>query len=234
MGLLELNQQQNKIYLDDLNDAEREQNFLFFLGEHPFLFQEFIDGGQLTNRELNYIVSHFHDYTVDPRTFEEDFKRQMRESLPRYNLLKSIELKKDLFKLYDDKYTREIATTRLNEIVKNGNKNTEANTNDNETNKNANRELPMKTTGNNFEQTVNWENGASNIAENQRSNSSQLNQEETQTENGSENENGTTTEKYKREKTPVDTINKIWDYLLKPKAIEYLTQQLSYAFNLIY
>ena len=234
MSLSQLHKIQNNIYLRDTYSDEKEQPYMYFLANHPYLFEEFIDSGKLTIAEMNYINNHFFDYTVDPRTFENEFKRAMRESLPRYNILKSIELKDEIFELFDDKYTRKILSERTSQLAQTENRNTSRNDTNNENRKSANRELPMCSTGRNFDQTVDWSDGASNIDESKTTGSSNIQEADVNTLNSSGTDNGDTTETYTRERTPVDTIDRIWNYILKPKAVEWLTSQLQYAFNLVY
>lgn len=226
---------QNRIFFDDVYGVEREQNFLYFLGNHPHLFQEFTESGYLTNAEMNYICEHFFDYNVDPLTFENEFKREMREALPRYNNMKAIELQEELFELVEDKYTRETYSARATSLAENGtNTRTGSNSNNND-NKSAIREEPMETTGSSsIDGLVSWGGGASRVAEDKTIGSSSINQSDINalTRNGTDN--GNSTETYKREGNPVDHINKIWQYLLKPKAINYLTSQLAAAFILTY
>lgn len=223
---------QDRIFLEDCIEFEQQQNFLYFLGNHKYLFREF--DGHITNAEINYIVEHFYDYTVDPRTFANEFKRALRETLPRYNILKSIELKDDIFELFDDKWTRDIISDRLQTIAENGTKTSQRSDTSSDNTKNANRELPMASTGRDFENTVRWNDGASNISESKTAGSSTISQNDVDNLQRAANESGNTKETYTRERTPVDTVDRIWNYILKPKAIEYLTSELQYAFNLVY
>lgn len=233
-SLANLHKIQNKIYIDDLLSIEKVQPFLYFLGNHPHLFRDFIQCGQLTNAEMNYIITHFNDYEVDPRTFENEFTRAMIEALPRYNQMKKIEIQDELYELFDDKYTKEIITNRLTELEQNGTKETTGTNTSEAGTKNANRELPMATTGEDFDGTVSWADGASGINESKENGKTSIDQKDIDELKSKETGNDKTTESFKREKSPVETIDKIWNYLLKTKAIEYLTQELSYAFNLVY
>lgn len=245
---------QNRIFARDVYESDIEQNYFIFLGNHPTLFQEFIDTGFLTITEMNYINEHFHDYNVDPRTFENEFKRAMRESLPRYNNLKSIELIDEVFDLTDDNYTREIVSQRATHLAQNGTNTsnqtgseTQSNNGTNNTtgtNKQANKNLPMQSLGNGFDNIVSWNNGASAIGENHNTvnnttsnsltGSSTINKQDANALLSDGTDNGNTKETYNRHGNPVDHIDKIWQYLLKPKAIEYLTSALSVAFILVY
>lgn len=226
---------QNKIFYDDVYDDFREQSFMYFLGNHPRLFQEFTDSGYLTNAEMNYIIEHFHDYNVDPRTFENEFKREMREALPRYNNMKAIELIEEVFDLTDDKYTRKIVSARATHLGQSGTKTstgTESSTNDN---KGANRALPMETLGSSsIDNVVGWSDGASAISENKITGSSSISQSDTNALTSDGTYNGNTNEEYAHHGNPVEHVDRIWQYLLKPKAINYLTSALSVAFVLVY
>lgn len=234
MNLDTIRKIQNNIYYDDCYDVEHEQPFLYFLGNHPYLFEEFIDSGHLTQAEMYYIIDHFNDYTVDPRTFEREFKRALREALPRYNWMKSIELIEDVFDLVDDKFQRQIYSARATSLAQNGSKNSSTNSTSNADTKEANRQEPMESTGATFDGTVSWSNGASNIAENKVSGSANITQADTNALVSNGTDNGNSTETYNHHGNPVEHIDKIWNYLLKPKAIEYLTSELQYAFNMVY
>jgi len=226
---------QNNIFIHDImSEDDCEQNFLYFLGNHPTLFQEFVEPGFLTIAEMNYICEHFFDYKVDARTFENEFKREMREHLPRYNIMKAEELKDEIFANIDEDYIRAIVSERATSLAQNGNKTSTGTTNNTGNNKSANRELPMETTGRNFDNTVDWSDGASNISENKSTGSSTINQSDIDalTRNGTDN--GNSHEYYTKKGNPLDHVNKIWDYLVKPKAINWLTSQLSAAFILVY
>lgn len=226
---------QNKIFYHDIEDAEgHEQNFLYFLGNHPTLYQEFIEPGFLTINEMNYINEHFFDYNVDARTFENEFKREMREYLPRYNMLKARELQDELFELYEDKYTRDIISNRATHLAQQGNRTSNGTTSNNNDIKQADRQLAMKSTGTNFEGIVSWGNGASNIMENKVTNSGTSNQTDNTSGISDGTDNGTTKETYKREGDPIEHIDRLWNYIVKPKAINWLTAQLSTAFILSY
>ena len=143
-------------------------------------------------------------------------------------------MRDEIFELFDDKYTRKILSERTSQLAQTGNRNTSRNDTNNENRKNANRELPMASTGRNFDQTVDWSDGASNIDESKTTGSSNIQEADVNTLNSNGIDNGDTTETYTRERTPVDTIDRIWNYILKPKAVDWLTSQLQYAFNLVY
>lgn len=224
---------QNNIFIHDIMDEDgHEQNFLYFLGNHPTLFQEVIDQGQLTNAEMNYICQHFYDYNVDPRTFENDFKRELRELLPRYNMLKAWELRDEIFDFVIDGYTRAIVSQRATSLAENGNNTRTGNNSTTGDNKSANRELPMESTGRNFENTVDWSDGASNISENKNTGSSTINQSDINalTRNGTDN--GNSHEYFTRNGDAEEIVDRVWNYVVKPKAINWLTAQLSTTFIL--
>ena len=226
---------QNNIFIHDIMDEDgHEQNFLYFLGNHPTLFQEFVEPGYLTNAEMNYICEHFFDYNVDARTFENEFKREMREHLPRYNIMKAEELKDEIFENIDEDYIRAIVSQRATSLAQNGNKTSTGTTSNNADNKAAHRELPMESTGYTFEQTVDWGDGASDINENKSTGSSTINQSDIDalTRNGTDN--GNSHEYFTKQGNPLEHVDRIWDYLVKPKAINWLTAQLSSAFILCY
>ena len=168
---------QNSIYARDVYEPILRQNFFYFLGNHPTLFQEFVEPGFMTIAEMNYICEHFYDYDVDPRTFENDFKRAMREALPRYNHMKSIELIEDVFDLTDDKYTREIVSARATHLAQNGNKTTNGTNTSNNGVKEASRAMPMESTQSaTLDGIVSWNRGASTIGESKATGSSTINQ----------------------------------------------------------
>lgn len=235
MDLYQTRAIQNSIFEQDVREDLIRQNFMYFLGNHPYLFQEFTDSGLLTNAEMNYIVEHFHDYDVDPRTFENDFKREMREALPRYNNMKGIELLDDVFELVDDKYTRGIVRQRVTDLSENTTNNGTSSTTSNDDTKSANRELPMETSGTStIDGIVSWGDGASNINENKSTGSSSITSQDARILSSLGHDNGNSTETYEHHGNPVEHIDKIWQYLLKPKAIQYLTAAISSAFILVY
>ena len=228
---------QNKIFADDVYENHRipqEQDFFYFLGNHPYLYEEFINSGFLTNAEMNYINEHFYDYNVDPIRFENDFKRAMREALPIYNLMKKKEVDDELFELFDDKYTREIYSKATSQLASNGTNTKTGNNGNTETVKNANRQLPMESDGRTFDGIINWNNGASEIAQTASTGSQTINETDINALTSSTNNNGNSTETYTREGNPVEHLTRIWNYLLKPKSINWLTSQLAVAFELVY
>ena len=227
---------QNKIFTHDILDAEgHEQNFLYFLGNHPALYQEFIEPGFLTINEMNYINQHFFDYTVDARTFENEFKREMREHLPRYNMMKAIELQDEIFELVDDSFTRQIVSQRATSLAQNGNKTTTGSNSNTEDSKNASRQLPMQTSSSTtIDGIVGWGDGASSIAENKSTGSTTISQSDISSLTNNGTDNGNTKETYTHDGSPVETVDRIWNYIVKPKAINWLTAQLSCAFILSY
>lgn len=234
MDLNQIRKIQNKIFLnDEILERSREQNFLYFLGEHPYLFQEFTDTGFLTNAEMNYIVEHFQDYNVDPLTFENEFKRAMRESLPRYNNMKSIELIEEVFSLVEDKTVREIVSQRATSLASNGTKNSTTHTTSGNSNKSASKQVPMTNQGGSFNNLFTW-GGAAGIGQDETSGNSDILISDLNSLLNSGTDSGNSKETVERHGDPVEHINRIWNYLLKPKAIEYLTSQLSYAFILVY
>lgn len=226
---------QNNIFIHDIMSEDGcEQNFLYFLGNHPTLFQEFVEPGFLTIAEMNYICEHFFDYKVDARTFENEFKREMREHLPRYNIMKAEELKDEIFQNIDEDYIRAIVSERATSLAQNGNKTTTGTNSSSTDVKEANRQEPMESTGNNFDATVNWNRGASAIGENKTTGSSTINQSDINALTSNGTDNGNSHEYFTKHGDPLDHVNRIWDYLVKPKAINWLTAQLSSAFILCY
>lgn len=226
---------QNKLFYDDVYDTNREQNYFVFLGNHPTLFQEFIDPGFLTIAEMNYINEHFHDYNVDPRTFENEFKRAMREALPRYNNLKAIELVDEVFKLTDNDYVRHIVSERANTLSQSGTGSSSSNSSNTDDSKSAAKTLPMKSDGyGDIEDVVDWGNGASGINEVFNTGSSNITASDSRTLTSNGTDNGDNTETFEQHGVGVEHVDKIWKYLVKPKAIEYLTSQLAVAFVLVY
>lgn len=235
MDLITARAIQNQIFKEDVTEDLVRQNFLYFLGNHPRLFQEFTDNGFLTNAEMNYIIQHFFDYDVDPRTFENEFKREMREALPRYNNLKSIELIDEVYELTDNKYIRKITRDRATNLSENGTSTGESTTDSTDNTKQADRELPMETTGTqSIDNIVNWGDGASSINENKSIGSSNITHDDRTTLISNAREDDDTNEEFESHGNPVEHIDKIWQYLIKPKAIEYLLSQLSQAFILVY
>lgn len=232
MKLSELQAIQNNIYIRDNIDEQHTQNFLYFLGSHTHLFQEFKN--VLTNYEMDYIVQHFSDYDVEPRTFEQEFKRAMREAIPKYNILKKIELQDELFEIFDDKYTRTILSNRLTTLAENGTKQSGKDEVTQKVNKSANRDLSMASPGTSFDGIVDWRNGASGIAQTTDNSSNVVNATDITSLQNSGTDTGNTTETYKRERTPVETIDKIWNYIIKTKAIDYLIGEIATAFILVY
>lgn len=233
MDLDQTRKLQNNIFIHDCMDEDgHEQNFLYFLGNHPTLFQDVINQGQLTIPEMNYIVQHFNDYKVDARTFENEFKRELKELLPRYNLLKAWELKDEVFDFVTDNWTREIVSARATSLAQNGTKTSTGNTSSTEDRKGANRDLPMETTGTTFEQTVDWGDGASGISENKSTGSQTISQSDVNALSSNGTDNGNTKETYVRHGDPSVIIERVWNYIVKPKAINWLTSQLSTTFIL--
>lgn len=227
-----LHQIQNKIYTDFTTDNERQQNFLYFLSNHPTIFNEF--DGYLTIAEAEYIIRHFNDYTVDPRTFENEFKRLMWEHLPQYNLLKGKELADEVLELVDDKYKKTLINNKISQLSSNGLKETNGTTNDTTSNKRADRQLPMQTTGTNFEGVVNWSNGASTIGENKDTRQSTLKNTDSTTLTNWGKDDVLGEENYEHHGNPVEHMEQIWNYIVKPKSINWLCANISIAFNLIY
>lgn len=235
MGLSQTRAIQNRLFAEDVVEDLTRQNFMYYLGEHPNLFQDFIQSGYLTNAEMNYIIEHFNDYDVDPRTFGSDFTREMHEALPRYNNMKAIELIDEVFELTDDKYIRGIVRNRATQLAENGTSNGSTATDSTDDTKSANRELPMETkNGSTIDTIVDWDEGASNVNENKSQGHSTITHNDITSLTSSGTESGDTTEHYLHHGNPVEHIDKIWQYLLKPKAIEYLTAAISPAFILIY
>lgn len=235
MNLEKARATQNQIFEEEVVEDSIRQNFLYFLGNHPNLFQDYIQSGYLTNAEMNYIVEHFNDYDVDPRTFENDFAREMHEALPRYNIMKAIELVEEVFELTDDKFTRSIVKNRATQLAENGTSTGETKTDSSDDTKAASRELPMETSGSgSVDNIVNWVDGASNINENKSQGSSTIKHDDKTALTSRGTETGDTTENYSHHGSPVEHIDKIWQYLLKPKAIEYLTSAIAPAFILVY
>lgn len=234
MNLEQLQKLQNKLFIDDImEEGGHEQNFLYFLSNHPRLFQETITQGQLTTAEMNYIIQHFHDYKVDARTFENEFKRELKEDLPRYNMLKSIELRDELFTMVEDSYTRQIISERTTELAQTGNNTRNGSTNTNNDVKSANRQLPMQTSGTNtIDNLVKWGDGASGIGEDKSTGSSTVNQTDVRSLSSNGSDDGESNETFTRNGDPVKHIDRIWNYIVKPKAINWLTGQLSTCFIL--
>lgn len=163
------------------------------------------------------------------------------------------------------------------------------------TNKNANRKLPMQSTGDDFEDIVNWDKGASEIAQTEndviedqtKTQNATLNNTKnitntTTTTNNTDSENTRTLDtnkendnvrtldtnketnnvrtlgtkidkndinsltelatKENKDKTKYKAVNgqavmlikRIWDYLLEPKSLDYITTQLEECFILVY
>ena len=231
MDLKTIRKIQNNEYYDEIHEDIIEQNFLEFLGQHPRIWQQF--EGYITQPEVNYIIRHFQFYKVDPRTFEEEFKCLLAESLPIYNHMKSVELIDDVFELVDDN-TRKIVSARATSLASNGTKTTTGTTSNNADSKQANKNMPMSNTpSQTIDSIVGWSQGASAIGENKTTGSSSINNSDITALTNNGTDNGNSQEEYERHGNPVEHIDKIWNYLVKPKAINWLTSQLSVAFILV-
>ena len=222
---------QNKHMFDIVYKEPVEQKFSIFLSEHPNLYA----GVPLTSYEIDFLNNHFWDYQVEPETFEQEYIQLLRESVPRYNAMKAIELSNEIYDKVTDRTVRHLAQNRIDTLSRNSNRNSQSQSQSNDSDKRANRELPMKSTGNDFDSTVNWRNGASNIEENKSVASQNITASDTEAllDNSSGNYNDYET--IDRTNIPiVELIDKIWDYLLKPKSLEYLTSYIAKAFILVY
>ena len=233
MALQETRAIQNKIFYDDCYDDSREQTFSFYLGNNPTLFQEFSQ--VLTHNEMQLIVEHFWNYTLDPREFEFNFKRAVREAMPHYLNMKAIEFKKDLFDVITNETVRHYIGKEITKLSSDRTGETHsgrAGTNDNKT---ADKQLPMESQGTTYDGLFNWANGGSSINQGKQETSETINASDKQFLRDNGNRDNDDFETFTETKgLMVDKINKIWQYLIKPKAIEYLFGELSVAFNLVY
>lgn len=277
--LKQLQKRQNHHLFNTAMGTPREQLFADYVSWHPNMY----DGVDLDKATIDYINNYFYEYKVDCNHFHRHFMNALRHATPIYNNLKAVELSEKVFDIITNKSVRKLASSAVEDLKENGtiaklrndtgtitdsgtiaqtaSENTTANNryNKDTDNRAANRELPMKTSGSDFDDTVDWENGASNISENKI--------EEDSTENISENvgssantttgntrtlattiTNSDTNELTKLNNIDkndketieritgqgVDLIKKIWNYLITPKAIDYIISELEESFITIY
>lgn len=134
----------------------------------------------------------------------------------------------------------------------------QASTQNQGTTKQAAKTLPMKSGGAGFDNVVNWNTGASGIEQNSNNSSTNETNNGSATRNNSEEDTSTRTYNTQitdeditrlsdlgtstgkdhetlevRRDLVVDIVDRIWNYLVAPKAIDYLTKELSSAFLLV-
>lgn len=232
MNLTDYQEIQNKHY-DYITYNTQEQLFNIFLSNHPNLYA----GVDLTKAEIDFINNHFWNYYVEPQNFEIEFLQALRECVPRYNNMKINELRDDIFDVIKDETKRQYVDKVLERVSNSKTTNTPRTERKVVTsNKNANRDLPMASDGNNFDDTVSWEDGASNISENKNIVTYQApTGTDIQEIENSFNDHTKGNEKITRRLDYVaDIVDRINQYLLKPKSSEYLLKALAKAFILVY
>ena len=262
----------------DISYGEPRQKFCYFVGKHPRLY----DGVDLDMATINYINNYFYDYYLDPRDFERHFILKLQRVAPIYNNLKKIEFDKRVFDITTNySFTKSVENitndltrdgtlssvrgenmtiTDNGTVAENGSGTSRENvSSDSESNsRKADRQLPMQSNGDDFDDVVNWDRGASAIGENRdESNSSETTNANTTTTNNTITNNTTTrrgnitkddTQNLKElanrtlnnkndyeavNKQAVELIKKIWNYLVEPKSLDYITSELETCFSLI-
>lgn len=218
----------------------KEMTFAEYLANHPHLY----DGIDLTGAEIEKINRHFWEYTLKEKTFSHHFLEKLDNALERYHKMKSIEFIDDINKITTLKEITNIA----GHIASNGSQTNIGNSNTTNTigarhseikNKDANKQLPMKSNGEDFDEIINWENGASNIEENHnetdtRSATDGISSSDSRTLTNLATEWNTNDKTREVVRGQIaNLIQNIWNYYSKPKAIQWLFQQLETSFILI-
>lgn len=232
MGLNNFINWQDRHYTDITYNTQ-EQLFNIFLSNHPNLYA----GVDLTSAEIDFINNHFWSYNIEPQTFEQEFTQALRECVPKYNNMKMNELRDDVFSLVKDKTEREYFDKVLERISDSKTTNTPRVERRVETvDKNAARELPMASNGDTFDDTVDWSDGASNISQNKNIVTYQApTGEDIQDIHNTFTDHTQGKESIeKRLDYVVDIVDKINNYLIKPKSSDYLIKAVAKAFILIY
>ena len=225
----------------------KRQNFYYFIGTHPHLY----DGLDIDGLTINMINTYFYEWEVNPLHFEHRYTSILMQELGRYNNLKNIELSKQILELFTNKSNKTIITNAVrdsntqqkSQAEQNQATNTTANTSSESTTKGADKELPMQSNGDDFEETVDWSDGASTI--NQTKNETETNntiaasdkitKEDESELKELEKKLNNGTETYEAvESQAVILINNITKYLYQPKSIDYLIEKLKPAFYQIY
>lgn len=213
----------------------KREKFNVYFANHQDLFH----GLELTQGEIYYICNEIWDREVDHDEFHREFRQAIRRAWARYKMLKEIEFKRKIFELTTSNVVRKLTTDinrTLDRTNNNGGTRSHTGTDSNSGSaghKEANRQLGMNSSGTSFNAIVNWHNGASGIGESNDTNSNTTTYNDTITTNDTQilkdigHDAGNDKETVKRiEGQAVDLIRKIWNYIVEPKAIDYLMSEI--------
>lgn len=225
----------------------KRQNFYYFIGTHPHLY----DGLDIDGLTINMLNTYFYEWEVNPLHFEHRYTTILQKELGRYNSIKNIELSEQILELFTNKSNKVILTDAIRDartmqasLAKQEQKSKgESKSESKSTNKSANKELPMQSNGEDFDEIVDWSEGASNVNQSTSDNTSSSNTEASDTISKEDESKLADLEKklnngletYKAiEGQAVILVNNITKYLYQPKSIDYLIEKLKPAFYQIY
>lgn len=224
-----------------------KQPFYYFIGTHPHLY----DGLDIDGLTIYIINNYFYEWLVNPLHFEHRFTNILNLELAKYNNIKSIELNNQILKLWTTQSNREIMrdairdlrTMQASKALTTSKSESKNETTADNNNRSAFLELPMEKTGNDFDETVNWGDGATNISENRNDSktnsktdiSDTINREDAEKIANLEKKLNSGLDAYREIKgQAVTLIDNICKYLYQPKAITYLIEKLKISFYKVY
>ena len=215
--------------------------FWQYLDINPRLY----DGIDLTGAEIEYLNDEFWDYQLRPKGFENHYRQAIRRAITRYKNLKAVEFCDRVFDIATSESIRNLTRDVTNNLSQTGSKTRTGTGSESETvsgsntDKTANKELPMNSYGDDFDDIVDWSKGASNISETQGSDSRSTTGSNTINQSDQEALNKIDTiaekdkDKFKEIRGQgVTLIKKIYDYILEPKALDYLVSEIEQCFIL--
>lgn len=243
---------ENKTYQENLNNIQKQywrtnynpketQKFSEFLSWHPCLY----DGVELDKATIDFLNNYFWDYSVKPQEFERKYLQALRRATGIYKNMKAIELVDQVFDITTNETVRQYTRQAVNELSQTGNvtsnstsTNSQTVTDDSNT-KTAQKTLPMNSEGD-FDELFEWD-GGSGISEtrdedeSRTSGSGSINSTDTRNllDLGNQDINDKETIKIVGDQA-VKLVSNIWNYLLAPKAIDYLVNELEKCFVLVY
>lgn len=216
--------------------------FYQYLENNPHLYDN-VSG--LTDTEKAFLNQEFWDMQVKPQTFAREYLHKIDTYIDQYLELKSIQFSDKLSDLTTNEKLRTIINSEASNLQRNANTTHSSNGTESESvtvngnTKQADRALPMNSYGEDLDEIVDWSKGASNAGESKTrstntvtgSNSISGTDAQTLSDIGTRNANGSITDKEMNDQA-VTCIERIWNYLIQPKALEWLCNKLRPCFIL--
>lgn len=228
-------------------------NNLHLIDNDPIYFYEYLEKNPnlydnvsgLTDTEKAFLNLEFWDLKVKPAQFSHHYLHEIDKYIDQYLALKEIQFADKLNELTTNERLRTIINAEASNLARTSNRTHSSNGTDSESvtvhgnTKQADRVLPMNSEGEDLDDIVDWSKGASNAGESKTHNTNTVTGSNnvsgtdalTLSDIGSRNANGSITDKEMNDQA-VTCIERIWNYLIQPKALEWLCNQLRPCFIL--